>query len=150
MARKLAGGGIASYTSYTGYNGQVRLTNSIVAGNAAAGDVDPDLAAPFNRVLSNGTDIFGSEVEGAAPSDLGNIPASLLFAGALADNGGPTQTIALRDPSTARRSAGTIRPLLPGSTAGVARPSPVGTAPDVGAFELGMSDPSPPTSPRPT
>ena len=35
--------------------------------------------------------------EGATASDLQNVPTSLLFAGGLANNGGPTQTIALRD-----------------------------------------------------
>ena len=62
---------------------------------------------------------------------------ALLFAGGLADNGGPTQTIALLD--------GPTNPALAGALAMPARhrparrgpPGPAGTDPDVGAFELG-------------
>ena len=73
----------------------ILVRNSIVAGNTATGSTDPDVAGGIRA--SNGLNIFGSDVDGNAPSDRENVPASLLFAGGLADNGGPTQTIALRD-----------------------------------------------------
>ena len=71
-----------------------------------------------------------------------NVPPSLLFAGGLADNGGPTQTIALRDAATTRRSAAPIRPTprRPTSAArrGRSRRAPI---PDIGAFELNQYGP---------
>ena len=73
------------------------------------------------------------------------MPASLLFAGGLADNGGPTQTIALRDAAD-NPALGRADPATAPATdqRGVARPEPEGTNPDIGAFELEQSNPEPP------
>ena len=70
---------------------------------------------------------------------------SLLFAGGLADNGGPTQTIALRDAAD-NPALGRADPATAPATdqRGVARPAPEGTNPDIGAFELEQSNPEPP------
>ena len=79
-----------------GISGMVRLTNSIVAGNHD-GNTAEDVSGGISA--SNGSSNFGSTVANAAPGDLQNIPTQLLFAGGLADHGGVTQTIALRDAS---------------------------------------------------
>ena len=66
-----------------------------------------------------------------------------LFAGGLADNGGPTQTIALLDDPTNPALAGALAADAPDTDQrGEARPAPAGTNPDVGAFELSQSPPS--------
>jgi hypothetical protein len=67
--------------------------------------------------------------------DMSNTPARLR---ALADNGGPTQTVALRDDSPAI-DAGVERPLSSRDARdqrGV--PRPLGSATDIGAFEFGI------------
>ena len=65
------------------------------------------------------------------------MPTSLLFAGGLADNGGPTQTIALRDAPDNPALAGADPADAPATDQrGEARPQPAGTDPDIGAFEL--------------
>ena len=117
--------------------------NSIIAGNTALGSVDPHVAGGV--LASNGLNIFGSDVDGNAPSDRENVPADLLFAGGLAANGGSTQTIALRD-ATDNPALGRGDPDQAPSTdqRGVARPAPEDTNPDIGAFELDQLDASPP------
>jgi len=130
------GGGIETYPSH------LIVRNSIVVGNYDANGVAADVIGDI--VDSNGHNIFGSEVEGAAASDLTNVPANLLFAainpttggGLLADNGGPTQTIALRNAPDNSALGGAD----PGDSPvtdqrGEARPAPHGTDPDIGAFE---------------
>jgi hypothetical protein len=124
------------------------VANSIVAGNTSS-DTDPDVAG---RISSNGLNVFGSDVDGNAPSDRENVPVGVLFAGGLADNGGPTQTIALRD-DPANPALGRADPTDAPATdqRGVARPEPAGTDPDIGAFELAQSDPPDPRPwPAPT
>ncbi len=156
----------------------VTLTNSTVSGNSTAGDVMPTgggisldgfvdrteadsivagntatgrRPTPTSRAAitaSNGLNIFGSDVDGNAPSDRENVPASLLFAGGLADNGGadPDHRVCATRRTT-RRSAAPIRtlPRRPTSAARRGR-SRTGTNPDIGAFELDQSEPSPPPS----
>ena len=103
-----------------------------------AGSTDPDLAGSI--VGSNGHNIFGSDVLGNAPGDVENVPASLLFAGGLADNGGSTETVALRDAADNPALGGADPAAAPATDQrGVARPQPTGTNPDIGAFELGQS-----------
>jgi hypothetical protein len=126
------------------------VVNSIVAGNTTSEGSRPDIDG---SIYSNGLNVFGSEVAGSLPSDRQNVAPGLLFAaldpltggGLLADNGGPTQTIALRDaldnPALSRADPETA----PGTDQrGEPRPEPAGTNPDIGAFELNQSNPSPP------
>ncbi len=95
------------------------------------------LEDPGANTISNGHNIFGSDVVGNAPGDLENVPASLLFAGGLADNGGadPDHRLARR---VGQPRPGRADPADAPATdqRGVARPQPVGTNPDIGAFEL--------------
>jgi Ca2+-binding RTX toxin-like protein len=114
-----------------------KISNSIIAGNSTAGLAGGDFNDVFGVGLSNGHNIFGSDVASNVAGDLENIPTSLLFAGGLADNGGPTPTIALRDAADNPALAG-ADPADSSATdqRGVARPQPDGTNPDIGAFEL--------------
>jgi hypothetical protein len=136
------GGGISG--------GYVTLANSIVAGNTTVGGAGPDVAG---YLVSSGLNIFGSAVDGSVPSDRQNVAPRTVFAavdpvtggGLLADNGGPTETVALLDEAdnpALGRADPEIAPMT--DQRGVARPQPAGTAPDIGAFELDQSNPSPP------
>ena len=127
-----------------GIYGSATLVNSIVAGNN--GGIARDIFGSINA--SNGHNIFGSDVESNVPGDLENAAVSLLFAaldpetggGLLADNGGPTPTIALRDASDNPALAGADPADAPATDQrGVVRPAPDGTNPDIGAFELNQT-----------
>ena len=132
------GGGISS-------RGTMVLSNSIIAGNSVAGtsSYGPDVGSTVTG--SNGHNIFGSTVAGAATGDLQGVAPALLFAdidpatggGQLADNGGPTETIALRDALNNPALGGGLAVAgLDTDQRGEPRPSGPGTSPDVGAFEL--------------
>ena len=129
------GGGISG--------GTVTIANSIVVGNAAL-VFDPEIDTAI--AASNGRNLFGEGVATKA-GDLGNLTADTIFAttapvlaldvlgGVLADNGGPTQTVAPLD-STANPAIGRALPNdLTTDQRGEPRPSPDGHA-DIGAFEL--------------
>ena len=125
------GGGIYGGRSLT-------LANSIVAGNGATSG-NPDIGGTTIST-SNGHNIFGSNVAGNAPGDRENVSTALLFAGGLADNGGPTRTIALRDAADNPALGGADPDDAPTTDQrGFSRPSPAGTDPDIGAFELAQS-----------
>jgi hypothetical protein len=126
------------------------FSNSIVAGNSTSNDrqgpgslVDDVLG---RITASNGHNIFGSDAAGSAPGDLAGVAPDRLFAaidpatggGRLALNGGPTATVALRD-AAANPALGHASPADAGATdqRGEPRPQPAGSAPDIGAFELG-------------
>ena len=133
-----AGGGIIA-------GGSISISNSIVAGNRVIGYAPTGSDLSGTITSSNGHNIFGSDVAGNAVDDLEHIAPNLLFAaidpatggGLLADNGGPTQTVALRD-------SGANPALSRGSPAespafdqrGEVRPLPADSNPDIGAFEL--------------
>lgn len=124
------GGGI-----YADGGGLITIVNSIIAGNSAEHGTEGELVGIVTS--SNGSNIFGSAVDGNTSGDLENVAATLLFAGGLADNGGPTQTIALRDAADNPALAGADPAAAPAADQrGEARPRPDGTNPDVGAFEL--------------
>ena len=101
----------------------------------------PDVAGSIGT--SNGHNIFGSDVVGNAPGDQENVPTSLLFAGGLADNGGQTLTIALREAGDNPALGGADPDTSPTTDQrGMARPQPAGTVPDIGAVELAVPNPS--------
>ena len=116
----------------------VTLQNSIVTGNIA-GETTDDVRG--DRTLAGGNIIGGEVFDGA--DVIGSATAAQIFkatieiapgvfAGVLADNGGPTQTIAIRPDGPA---AGAADPATatPTDQRGVARDD----APDLGAFEAG-------------
>ena len=129
------GGGVQS-------GGSLTLRNSIVAGNVSSySNNAPDISGMI--ASSNGANIFGSGVAGSVAGDLANVSTALLFAGGLADNGGPTQTVALRDAADNPALGGADPDDAPGTDQrGLGRPGPAGTEPDIGAFELGGLPPS--------
>ena len=110
----------------------VDIANSILQGNGANGEND---VAPGTVVTSNGHNVFGqSAVAGAEPGDvLGASSGALFLTGALADNGGPTETIALLDDPT-NPALNTADPADAPETdqRGFLRDA----TPDIGAFEV--------------
>ena len=93
--------------------------------------VDGNLAlAPGTTFISQGHNLFSDTPEAAlAPTDLVNADPLL---GSLADNGGPTMTMALL-PGSPAIDAGVAVPGVTTDQRGVPRPQ--GAAPDIGAFE---------------
>ena len=77
-------------------NGSLDISNSIVAGNSAV--IGPDIVGTIT--LTNGHNIFGSDVLGNNPGDRENIAASAIFASIDPDTGG------------GQLSAGGVVPLL--------------------------------------
>ncbi|HEX3564905.1 MAG TPA: choice-of-anchor Q domain-containing protein, partial [Acidimicrobiales bacterium] len=105
----------------------VNVTGSIVSGN-----VTDDCASAYygSVVTSSGYNLLGSTcTNDPAPTDLVGVDAKL---GPLADNGGPTQTVALLPGSPAINAGG--GPNCP-STDQRGEPRPQGKACDIGAFE---------------
>jgi hypothetical protein len=125
------GGGVAGF--------DVALTNSIVLGNVATyAAVGPD--DTFGPLSLTGGNIVGGDIFDGA-TDVGNVTAAQVFAatvevapgvfaGVLADNGGPTRTIAIRADGPA---AGAADPAS--ATAFDQRGEARDDAPDLGAFE---------------
>ncbi|MBP6999933.1 choice-of-anchor Q domain-containing protein [Amaricoccus sp.] len=140
-AHAVTGGGILSQTD-------VRASNSIVSGNATPpGIYDPDGTGSHGPAseISGPLTLLGGNIIGDAIFDgaaqVGSVTAAEIFvatteiapgvvAGVLADNGGPTQTVAIRADGPA---AGAADPATATATdqRGVARDA----APDLGAFE---------------
>jgi Ca2+-binding RTX toxin-like protein len=117
------------------------LSNTIITGNYwVPRDGGPGYEANLGvsgTLFSNGHNIFGGEgsVTGAIAGDRLGIAASQVLAGSLADHGGPTQTLALKDdpsnPALDGGATGTGISTL--DQRGLARDG----TPDIGAFELG-------------
>ncbi|MBP7002325.1 calcium-binding protein [Amaricoccus sp.] len=133
------GGGVFWGGNLYGY---VSLTNSIVLGNAmvSAGFGDDDIdTSPIVRSGVNivGSDVFsGDTIVGTATAE--TVFAATIeiapgvFAGVLADNGGPTRTIAIRADGPAQGAADPAS-----ATATDQRGFARDAAPDLGAFEAG-------------
>jgi Ca2+-binding RTX toxin-like protein len=117
-----------------------------ITGNVAPGDSDLGfLAQDLGIISSNGHNVFGSDVASSAPGDIEGASAASLFealdprtgGGQLAANGGPTQTVALRDTASNPALAGSDPAGTPSvDQRGEPRPQPAGTNPDIGSFEL--------------
>ncbi len=129
------------------------LEDTIVAGNTAGGS-GPDIEGPNSSLVSAfsliGDPAGASIVESVPGSDLLGVDPQL---GPLADNGGPTQTMALPPSSPAVNKGGgglttdqrgSVRPVLyPGVPLGA---SAGANGNDIGAYEL-QAPPVPPTPP---
>jgi hypothetical protein len=132
-----AGGGVANRKQAT-----LKVANSIIAGNSGASGKAPDcrgkiLSAGYNLIQNDA----GCRIAGSLTGNITDQDAKL---GPLADNGGPTQTMALLTGSPA---IGAGNPAKPGSGNGACETSdqrgtarPVNMAGksvcDIGAFEL--------------
>jgi hypothetical protein len=146
------GGGL----SYGGPSGGLLLLDTIVAGNTSDGadaDIESWTAGP-NAAFSLIGDLTGSKLtESVSGSDLVGVDPQL---GPLADNGGPTQTMALAPTSPAVNRGGGA---LASDQRGLGRPDlypgvPIATAPgangaDIGAYELQGTATVPPPPPTP-
>ena len=143
----------SSYSEFVGYGGGIvsfggnlELQNSILAGNV--GYDFNFVRGPSDLIgevtLSNGHNIFGSDVEGAVAGDRENVAASALFASLDPDTGGgladAAGVVPLRASVTNPAISGADRFAI-GSTdqIGTARPTPAGTNPDAGAAESGFA-----------
>jgi hypothetical protein len=121
------------------YQSQLTMVNSLIGGNGneGVGSVNGGTfsASSTNNILSSAT--APGLTNGVNANQLG-VPVAQLKLGSLADNGGPTQTIALLNGSPAL-NAGTVVAGLTSDQRGVARPQ--GANPDVGAFEARIVPP---------
>ena len=110
--------------------GTVNLQDSIVAGNTASSG-EPDC---YGTLQSQDYNLIGNAnsctISGMTAHNILGVPAKL---GALANNGGPTQTMALLSGSPAINAANNST-CMGGDQRGALRP--VGAACDMGAFEL--------------
>ena len=128
------GGGI-----FVGAIASLDIANSIVAGNAAYDATLPrDIAGAIT--LSNGHNIFGSDVLGNVAGDRENIAANAIFALVDPDTGGGklnADGIAPLRGNVANPALGGADRFLIGSTdqLGFPRPAPTGTNPDIGSVE---------------
>jgi CSLREA domain-containing protein len=131
------GGGIYNYLGIEGTPGTATLTNTIVGGNTLSDKVTPSDLAGHPVEAASTHNLMGPGGSGGLSNGVnGNIvvaSAADLHLGPLANNGGPTQTIALLTGSPAI-NAGTSGPGIPTTDQrGFARSA---TAPDIGAYEV--------------
>ncbi len=129
------GGGISKES------GALNMRNTIVAGNTAP--MGPDLAG---SLTSSGYNLFGNTIGGSgyAATDLLNVDPQL---GPLADNGGPTQTMALL-PGSPAIDAGDNTDAPEWDQRGEGFPRVVGGTIDIGAFEVQTTSITKPPSAR--
>lgn len=135
-----AGGGIFDQTVSS--TAPFHLRGTIVAANTAAGSPNDCGGAVAGGAYAS----FGFNLATTGTCDLngpGDVPAGNAGLGALASNGGPTQTLALLPGSQAIDAGG------PACSASDQRgaPRPQGATCDIGAFE---ATPVPPPPPQPT
>jgi hypothetical protein len=134
------GGGIF----YSG--GSINLLNTIVAANSASSGRDVSSTSNFSSLGHNLISRTDGSAGGWAGSDLTGTNASPLSAqlGALANNGGPTKTMALQSDSPAK-NAGDDAVLSPPYSLttdqrGTGFSRSFGSHVDIGAFEINASD----------
>ncbi len=123
--------------------GTATLNNTICAGNTA--DVIGALeAASSYNLIGDGTDLTGI-TNGTSGNQIGTNAAPIdPLLGTLANNGGPTKTIALLPGSLALGKANPANALATDQR-GFPRPQPSGGKPDIGAFETEVLSVSNPT-----
>jgi hypothetical protein len=133
------GGGIYSTGTYA-YSRRLDLANSIVAGNAAAGALSQGPDVSGNITLSNGRNVFGSDVAGSIAGDRENVAPGALFAALDPDTGGgllgPDGVVVLRA-NAANPALSAADPLaaMRADQLGSTRPQPRVSLPDLGAAE---------------
>lgn len=130
------GGGIYAFNE-----SDVKLTNNIVAENLASGHVGADICgtvyAADHNLVGNGLGENGvrNGINGNIVGGLNGQPVINPMLGALANNGGPTETMALLVGSPAIGHAdNAVAPAT--DQRGVTRQDVAGEATDIGAFEL--------------
>jgi hypothetical protein len=134
------GGGIATTIwNYTGGDNVV-LNSAIIAGNSAGNGADLSFYSS-HPIVSNNSLIGVANSGGFTLTGIGNLTGTLAvplnaLLGPLADNGGPTKTHALL-PGSPAINAGNITVGLAFDQRGPNHPRVVGSAADIGAFEIG-------------
>lgn len=126
------GGGVARLSNFAG---SINLTGTIVFGNNNPGGVAPDVFASssFTTTNANFCDIGSATGFTLSGSSGNNLPfGSNPMLGALASNGGSTQTMALLVNSPAINTGTSIGGITTDQR-GIARPQ--GSTPDIGAYE---------------
>lgn len=138
-------------------NGNVTIINSTLAGNSASTSGGNLYNTGGSTIMIRNTivadSVAGGNCSGAIGDGGNNLrwPASDTSCvgafgdpklGALADNGGPTQTMALQSGSAALEKGNTtvcaIDPVNGLDQRGASRPNPTGTTCDIGAFEASL------------
>jgi hypothetical protein len=123
------GGGVARVGSFAG---SITLLGTIVFSNTNSNAPDI-LASSFTTTTANFCDIGTSAGYALSGSSGNNLPIGTdPMLGALAGNGGPTQTMALTPASPCINTGTTISGITTDER-GIARPQ--GSAPDIGAYE---------------
>lgn len=105
--------------------GLVTLRNTIIANSVGVGNCSGNIIDGGNNLQ------FGGTVANSCGATITTPVSDPLGGNTLANNGGPTQTIALPPGSAAINAAGA--PFPPNDQRGVVRPQ--GAAPDIGAYE---------------
>jgi CSLREA domain-containing protein len=129
------GGGLYSFS------GPTTLTNSIVLGNLSAQTTADEAFALTGGVARSGSLVGGDPGLAAAAVFDATISLTLggqtVQAGLLADNGGPTRTVALRAAADNRAVDGAVGTTPATDQRGISRTDfvPGGTVADIGAFE---------------
>ncbi|MBK8027355.1 MAG: hypothetical protein IPK19_39665 [Chloroflexi bacterium] len=132
-------GNLAS-NSGGGIKGDVTLANTLVAGNSSVNTGSDDISG---AVTSQGYNLVGNSTgaTGLGATDLKDAAAIPLTLGPLANNGGPTQTIALITGSTAINGGDPAYGGLPAyDQRGVGFPRVRGGRIDIGAYEAPLGN----------
>jgi hypothetical protein len=122
--------------------GGATVTNTIISGNTATAGAN--CAATGGPAIAGG----GHNLENGTScgfTGTGNLNTDPAFAGPLADNGGPTATLALLSGSPAIDN-GDAGACPPTDQRGLPRPGSGGTTCDIGAFEFQLPPPLPPSN----
>lgn len=129
---------IASNTS-TGAGGGVNFASG-ADGQATiiSGNMPDDLATASATTMTGEYNIVGVTTAATAPTIISCAAGVML--GDLANNGGPTQTMALL-PGSCAIDAASGNPAVSTDQRGFARPAIMSTNADIGAFESGATDP---------
>jgi hypothetical protein len=125
--------------------GTMNLRNTIIANNADKGLQAPDCGGTPGVVTRQGYVLIRNQAPCTftALDDPTGYQTNVdpLLAGALANNGGPTQTLALLSGSPAQNKIPSALCLTPTDQRGLPRPSPAGGLCDLGAFEVQVTVP---------
>ncbi len=118
--------------AFYNHNGTLTLTNSIVAGNSATNG-GPDIGKFVGTVTASGANFVGDVSDSglaASATLLTTAQNGAIQLGPLANNGGPTKTMALFAGSPALNAA------VGSSITSDQRGFPIAGTPDIGAFEV--------------
>jgi hypothetical protein len=129
------------------------VSGTIISGNSAAAgpaDIGAGNAQMVSALMGSSDSLLGEVDSRITVTGAGNVSSTTPGVGALANNGGPTKTMALLADSTALDAGPATVATFPGNTydqrgAGFARV--VGTRADIGAFETQAPEPTPTTVP---